>query len=118
MVGTVNDSTLADGSFEYEVIGEHLTDPLRLLTIDGEGRLFDLNLETCSASPTELTEDWVVDVVDTSQYRRQTGVNAPLPALVVGYPHCPEANVPFPPGTFRRAARPGNTAGDLTASGT
>lgn len=89
MVGTVNDSTLADGSFEYEVIGEHLTDPLRLLTIDGEGRLFDLNLETCSASPTELTEDWVADVVDTSQYRRHIGVNAPLPALVVGRPPPP-----------------------------
>ena len=84
MAGTVNDSTLADGSSEYEVIGEHLTDPLRLLTIDGEGRLFELNLETCSASPTELTEDWVVDVVDTSQYRRHLDVNAPLPALVIG----------------------------------
>lgn len=82
--GTVNDSTLADASSEYEVIGEHLTDPLRLLTIDGEGRLFELNLETCSTSPTELTEDWVVDVVDTSQHRRHLGVNAPLPVLVIG----------------------------------
>lgn len=84
MVGTVNDSTFPESTFEYEVIGEHLIDPLHLLTVDADGRLFDLNLEDCSASPTDLTEDWVVDIVDTSQYLGHTGTIVPRPALVVG----------------------------------
>ena len=69
----VNDSSLADQAFEYEVIGEHLIDPMRLLTIDGDGRLFALNLQDGSTSPAELTSDWVVDLVDTSVYHRRTG---------------------------------------------
>ena len=81
----VNDSFLADQAFEYEVIGEHLIDPMRLLTIDGDGRLFDLNLQDGSASPAELTADWVVDTVDASLYRRRAGgLVAHAHPLVVG----------------------------------
>lgn len=69
----VNDSFRTDQAFEYEVIGEHLIDPMRLLTIDGDGRLFALNLQDGTTSPAELTSDWVVDVVDTTVYRRRVG---------------------------------------------
>ncbi len=81
----MNDFSPADHPFEYEVIGEHLIDPMRLLTIDGDGRLFDLNLVDGSTSPAELTSDWVVDVVDTSVYRqRATGLLVHSHTLVVG----------------------------------
>ncbi|MDQ3654867.1 MAG: hypothetical protein M3457_07305 [Chloroflexota bacterium] len=81
----MNDTSPNDHPFEYEVIGEHLFDPLRLLTIDGDGRLFDLNLVDGSASPAELTGDWIVDVVDTSVYRRRTaGILVHSHTLVVG----------------------------------
>lgn len=53
----------ADSSFEYEVVGEHRIDPLHLLTVDRDGRLFDLNLKTGGVSPTELTDQWRVDTV-------------------------------------------------------
>jgi hypothetical protein len=82
---SVNDITPNDQAFEYEVIGEHLLDPMRLLTIDGDGRLFALNLQDGSTSPAELTADWVVDVVDTAIYRRRMGGPVTRPhTLVVG----------------------------------
>jgi hypothetical protein len=82
---TVNDFSPTDHAFEYEVIGEHLIDPMRLLTIDADGRLFDLNLRDGSASPAELTGDWIVDTVDTSLYRgRGTPVRASIHTVVVG----------------------------------
>lgn len=82
---SVNSVSPSDHPFEYEVIGEHLIDPMRLLAIDTEGRLFDLNLIDCSTSPAELTSDWVVDTVDTSVYhRRSTGVRMHPQTLVVG----------------------------------
>lgn len=81
----MNDAGPSDQPFEYEVIGEHLIDPMRLLTIDAEGRLFDLNLQDGTASPAELTSDWIVDVVDTALYRRNMiPVTTHPPALVVG----------------------------------
>ncbi len=80
----MNDVSLADHPFEYEVIGEHLVDPMRLLTIAADGRLFDLNLIDGSASPAELTEDWVVDTVDASLYRRRAAHLAHVHTLVVG----------------------------------
>jgi hypothetical protein len=84
MVDTVNDSPPADVSFEYEVIGEHLIDPLRLLTIDAEGQLFELNLESGSTSPTILSEDWIVDTVDATPYWRRPGSRIAPALLVVG----------------------------------
>jgi len=81
----VNDPSPHDHPFEYEVIGEHLVDPLRLLTIDRDGRLFELNLGDGSASPAELTADWVVDVIDAALYRRQVAGGLPRShTLVVG----------------------------------
>ncbi len=84
MVDTVKDFTPADVTFEYEVIGEHLFDPMRLLTVDSEGRLFELNLVNGSASPTELTEYWVVDTVDAYQHLRSPRTVSTPPTLVVG----------------------------------
>lgn len=81
----VTDYLPADHPFEYEVIGEHLVDPLRLLTVDGEGRLFELNLGDGTASPTELTADWIIDIVDTTIYRRRgDGGSLRSHTLVVG----------------------------------
>lgn len=81
----MNDAFPSDQTFEYEVIGEHLIDPTRLLAIDADGRLFDLNLQDGSASLAELTSDWVVDVVDAAIYRRRMGGPVTGPhALVVG----------------------------------
>ncbi len=81
----MNDTSPSDHPFEYEVIGEHLVDPMRLLTIDCDGRLFELNLGDGSASPAELTADWVIDVIDAALYRRQmaAGLTRSHP-LVVG----------------------------------
>ncbi len=82
---SVNDSSLIDQAFEYEVIGEHMIDPMRLLTIDGDGRLFALSLQDGSTSPAELTADWVVDVIDTALYRGRTaGLLVHSHTLVVG----------------------------------
>ena len=80
----MTDSTTSDIPFEYEVIGEHLIDPLRLLTVDADGHLFDLNLETCSASPTELTEQWAVDTVAARRSFRRDDLKSKPPVLVVG----------------------------------
>jgi len=84
MVGTMDAIPLADASFEYEVIGEHLADPRRLLTIDTDGRLYDLDLETCTASPTELTDAWLVDTVAARRLLPSDDRLLPPPILVVG----------------------------------
>ena len=78
-------STSTDGSYEYEVIGEHLVDSRRLLTIDADGRLFDLDLATGNASPTELTDAWVVDTVAARRLTaRHDDVVLPPPVVIVG----------------------------------
>ena len=79
----MNDSSI-DIPFEYEVIGEHLLNPLHLLTVDADGRLFDLNLETCTASPTELTEFWVVDTMAARRSPLRNTLLPSTPVLVVG----------------------------------
>jgi hypothetical protein len=73
----------ADVPFSYEVIGEHVRDAHRLLAIGSDGRLFDLDLIDGSPVPTELSDDWVVDLVAFRRSRQDTPAIAP-PVLVIG----------------------------------
>ncbi len=55
---------IAEDPFDYEVIGEHVVDPNRLLVIGGDGRFYALDLLDGHTTPTELSAQWVVDICD------------------------------------------------------
>ncbi len=76
-------TALADVPFAYEVIGEHARDPHRLLAIASDGRLFDLDFLNGDPVPTELSDDWVVDLVAFRRTRRDAS-SIPPRVLVVG----------------------------------
>ena len=84
MVETVDTIPVIDTSPAYDVIGEHCIDPLRLLAIDADGHLVDLNLGTGDTSPTELSEFWRVDRRRAWRYRPDTDTVLPAPIIVVG----------------------------------
>lgn len=73
----------AEPCFGYDVIGEHLVDPLRLLAVDPDGRLVALDLASGQASPTELTDAWKVDTVAARRARTDDAI-LPPPILVIG----------------------------------
>lgn len=72
-----------DVPFAYEVIGEHVRDAHRLLAIDSDGRLFDLDLLHGNPVPTELSDEWVVDLVAFRRSRKDALPLSP-PILVIG----------------------------------
>jgi len=76
-------TTLLDVPFAYEVIGEHVREPHRLLAIASDGRLFDLNLLNGFPVPTELSDEWVVDLVAFRRSRQDVAAISP-PILVIG----------------------------------
>ena len=45
----------------YEVVGEHVRDTGKLLVLGDNGRLYALDLRDDQPSPTELSDEWVVD---------------------------------------------------------
>jgi hypothetical protein len=50
--------------FDYEVIGEHAIDPLRLLVIGDDGQFYTLDLADGHTAPVELTDEWLTDTCD------------------------------------------------------
>jgi hypothetical protein len=54
----------ADSPWHYEVIGEHLVDPTRLLVMGEDGRFYALDLHDGATSPAEFSEEWIVDTCD------------------------------------------------------
>jgi hypothetical protein len=54
-------SPTPDLPWHYEVIGEHLTDPTRLLVIDDDERLYALSLVDGHTEPARLLDTWLVD---------------------------------------------------------
>lgn len=67
---------------DYEVVGEHLADPLRLLAVDASGQLYELNLATGITAPVTLTAQWRVDTVRAHRLRPPAPL--PSPPLIVG----------------------------------
>ncbi len=53
-----------DHPMDYEVIGEHRVDPMRLLVFGADGRLYALDLVGGDILPTNLSDQWVLDVAD------------------------------------------------------
>jgi len=56
--------TTLDLPRDYEVIGEHLTDPMRLLVVGEDGLLYALSLTDGQTEPTALHDGWVVDTCE------------------------------------------------------
>jgi hypothetical protein len=83
MTETMDACSPLDPCFEYDVIGEHLDDPARLLAVDPDGRLVALDLASGQAAPTELSDAWVVDTVAARRARADDRI-LPPPILVVG----------------------------------
>lgn len=50
-----------DIPFDFEVIGEHRIDPARLLLFGEDGRFYAFNLHDGESSPTQLSDEWIVD---------------------------------------------------------
>lgn len=53
-----------DHPMDYEVIGEHQANPMRLLVLGADGRLYALDLVGGDILPMELGDQWVLDVAD------------------------------------------------------
>ena len=48
----------------YEVIGEHATDPTRLLVMGDDGRFYALDLNDGATLPASFSDEWIVDTCD------------------------------------------------------
>jgi hypothetical protein len=53
-----------DAPWHYEVIGEHLTDPTRLLVIGDDGHFYALDLHDGQVAPTTFSDNWLIDTCD------------------------------------------------------
>jgi hypothetical protein len=53
-----------DSPYNYEVIGEHLSDPDRLLVVGDDGRYYALHLITGLTSSAEFADEWIIDTCD------------------------------------------------------
>lgn len=60
---------------DYEVIGEHLIDPLRLLVLGEDGLLYALRLTDGHTEPTEMQDSWLVDTCDLREKIRRINPN-------------------------------------------
>jgi hypothetical protein len=60
---------------DYEVIGEHLVDPTKLLVWADDRRFYALHLSDGHIEPTELHEHWVVDTCDLGEKLTRTNLN-------------------------------------------
>jgi hypothetical protein len=54
----------SDAPWHYEVIGEHMTDPARLLVIGDDGHFYALDLHDGQVVPTRFSADWLIDTCD------------------------------------------------------
>lgn len=54
----------SNSPFDYEVIGEHAIDPLRLLVIGDDGHFYTLDLTDGHTTPVELSDEWLTDTCD------------------------------------------------------
>ena len=50
-----------DTPCHYEVVGEHIIDPARLLVVGDDGHFYTLDLTDGHTAPTELTDEWLMD---------------------------------------------------------
>lgn len=64
MARTTKARPIPDHPMDYEVIGEHQSDPMRLLVFGSDGRLYALDLASGNTTLTELGDQWVLDVAD------------------------------------------------------
>ena len=55
----------------YDVIGEHMTDPTRLLVVGDDGCFYALDLHNGVTSPADFSEDWIVDTCDLREKLRR-----------------------------------------------
>lgn len=66
MARTTKARPIPDHPMDYEVIGEHQSDPMRLLVFGSDGRLYALDLTDGHTRPTDLSESWLLDVAELS----------------------------------------------------
>ena len=54
----------SDAPCHYEVIGEHMTDPTRLLVMGDDGHFYALDLHDGATSPVAFSSEWIIDTCD------------------------------------------------------
>lgn len=59
----------------YEVIGEHLTDPTRLLVMGDDGQYYALSLLSGQIEPTTFSDEWVLDTFDLHEKLNRMQLN-------------------------------------------
>jgi len=65
----------ADAPCAYEVIGEHVLDPLRLLVWGEDGQFYALHLTDGHIEATGLNDHWVVDTCELRDKMQRFGSN-------------------------------------------
>jgi hypothetical protein len=60
-----------DAPWHYEVIGEHLTDPTRLLVVGDDGHSYALDLHDGATSPADFSDEWIIDTCDFREKLRR-----------------------------------------------
>jgi hypothetical protein len=52
---------------DYEVVGEHVHDAMRLLVLGSDRRFYALSLVDGHVETTDLTEQWILDAADLTE---------------------------------------------------
>lgn len=55
---------------DYEVVGEHVHDAMRLLVLGSDRRFYALSLVDGHVEPTDLTDQWILDAADLTDKLR------------------------------------------------
>ena len=56
--------SIVEAPCDYEVIGEHLTDPTHLLVMANDGQFYALSLLSGQIEPIKISDEWVLDTCD------------------------------------------------------
>ncbi len=59
----------------YEVVGEHLSDPTHLLVMGDDGQFYALNLLDGQTQSAEFSDEWVLDTWDLREKLRRIHLN-------------------------------------------
>ena len=70
----VPEPSTVEAVYDCEVVGHHLTDLDHLLVLGGDGQLYALDIRSGHTTPTDLSDQWLIDTCPV----RDTGRPLPL----------------------------------------
>lgn len=70
----VSESSTVEALYDCEVVGHHLADPDHLLVLGGDGQLYALDIHSGHTTPTDLSDQWLIDTCPVRNMGRRSPV--------------------------------------------